>query len=65
MCDLCGLPPAPAEAKKMWGFCAAQDFDDQAFSTYCYPMGDTCDILKDIDNHISSPSSGMRSKKVS
>ena len=52
MLDLCGLPPAPAEAKKRSGFCAAQDQDNQP-SSYCLPMGDaTLDVLMDIDDHL-------------
>ena len=45
---------------------AAQISDDQTPSSYRFPLGDTfSDILWDIDDHISFPSSGIQFKKVS
>ena len=54
--DLYGLPPAPTEAKKMHGFCAAQDLDGHPSFSYCLPAGDAFSkILADINERISSP----------
>ena len=45
---------------------AGLEADDHATSFYRLPAGGvSADILEDIDDHISSPPSGMRSKKVS
>ena len=65
ICDLCGLPPTPAEGKEMLGFRVAQDPDSHPSSSYHLPMGDTSpDILADIDDCISSPLLGMWLKEV-
>ena len=57
---------APSESRKIRGFRAAMEDDNQPASSYRLPAGGVSgDILLDIDDHISSPSSGMRSKKVS
>ena len=49
----------------MHGFCTAQDSDDQPFSSYCRLMGDaSSDFLANIDDCISSLSTGMLSKNL-
>ena len=54
------------ESKKVRGFCAAQDSDEQSSLSYRFLLGDTSsDILKDINDRISSPLSGIWSKRVS
>ena len=54
--ELCSLHLAPAKGKNS---------DNQPSSSYCFLMGDIfSDILGNIDDHISSPSSGIRFKKV-
>ena len=59
------LPEAPLESRKIHGFRAALEDDDQSASSYCLPVGGASgDILSDIDDHIVFPSSGMRFKKV-
>ena len=66
VCELCGLPPAPVEVKKMCGFCAALDMDDQSSSSLCLLIGDaSSDILVGIDECISFPPTGMWLRKVS
>ena len=60
------LPEASLESRKIRGFRVALEDNDQPASSYCLPVGGASgDILADIDDCISSPSSGMRSKKVS
>ena len=60
------LPEAPLEGCKIHGFCEGLDDDEQPESSYRLPIGDaSADILADIDDHISSTTTGMRSKKVS
>ena len=55
----------PQKAGKMCGFHTGQDPEDQPTSSYCLSMSDaSMDILADIDNRISSSSSGMWPKKV-
>ena len=64
--NLFGHLPAPAEAKKMLGFCEAQDQDDHPTSLYCLLLGGaSSDAWADNDSCTSSPSDGMLSKKVS
>ena len=64
-CNLCGLPPDSTETK-MCGFCVVQDPDDQPSSSHRLSLGvASSHILEDIDDHISSPSTGMRLKKDS
>ena len=59
------LPEAPSESCKIHGFHVALE-DEQPASSYHLPIGSASgDILSDIDDLISSPSSGMHSKKVS
>ena len=58
--DLCGVPTAPAEAKKMCGFRTAQDLDDQPSSFYLLPVGNaSLHIFLAKGDCISSSSSGM------
>ena len=46
--ELCGLPQALAEGKKMCGLCVGQDLDNQPSSSYSLPMSDASfDILSD------------------
>ena len=60
------LPEAPSEGRKIRRFCAAWDDGDQPASSYHLPVrGTSADILLDIDDLISSTTTGMRSKKVS
>ena len=56
------LLEAPSENRKIRGFRAALDGNDQPASSYCLPVGGAS---VDIDDCISSPSSGMPSRKVS
>ena len=57
------LPEAPSESRKIRGFRAALEDDDQPASSYRLPVGGaSADILSDIDDRILSPSLGMRSK---
>ena len=66
MQSLTELPEAPSENLKIPGFQAALEDDAQLVSSYHLPVGGaSSDILTDIDDHISSPFSGMLSKKVS
>ena len=54
------LPLALSEGKKMHGFHVGQDPDDQPSSSYDLFMGDaSSDLLRNINDHISSPSTGM------
>ena len=54
-----------SESRKICGVCAALEDDNQPASSYHLLVGGALgDILSDIDDHISSPSSGMLSKKV-
>ena len=60
------LLEAPSENHKILGFRAMLDDDDQLALSYCLPVcGESADILADINDHILSTSTGMRSKKVS
>ena len=60
------LLEAPSESHKILGFRGALEDDDQPASSYHLPIGrGSADILDDIDDRISSPSSGVHSKKVS
>ena len=60
------LPEAPSESRKIHGFRAALEDDEQPTSSYWLPVaGASADILTVIDDGMSSPSLGMRSKKVS
>ena len=66
MQDICSLPSAPSESRKILGFKAALDADDRLFSSYRLPIRDSSsDILKDLDVRISSATLGMLSKKMS
>ena len=57
------LPHAPSESCKIRGFKAALDVDDQPSCSYLLPMGDSSsDIFLNIDDCISSITSGMRLK---
>ena len=54
------------EPRKVHGFCAALEDDDQPAFSYLLPVGRASgDILAEIDDRVLSPSLGMRSKKVS
>ena len=65
-CGLNELLEAPSESRKIHRFCVALEDNDQSASSYYLPVGGASgDILSDIDDCISSPSSGMLSKKVS
>ena len=58
------LPEAPSESRNICGFCAALENDDQPASSYRLLVGRASgDILSDIGDHISSPSSGMCRRK--
>ena len=59
------LPEAPSESCNIRGSRAALKEDDQPASLYHLPVGSASgDILSDVNDRISSPSSGMSSKKV-
>ena len=59
------LPEAPLEGPKIFAFYAVPDDDEQPAPSYRLPIGDvSADILADIDDHISSTTTGMRLKKV-
>ena len=63
--ELCSLPAAPMESKKVLGFGVVQDSDKQLFSSYCLLIGDASSTsILDVDDHMSSPPSGMWSKKI-
>ena len=60
------LPEALPESHKIRSFHAAVELDDQPAFSYKMPIGGaSVDILVDIDNRVSSMSSGMCSRKVS
>ena len=64
--SLTGLPEDPSEGRKIHGFMAVLEDDDQPAASYKLPIGGTsADILADIDNRVSSTSSGMCSREVS
>ena len=63
--SLSELQETPSESLKISGFCAALEDDDQPASSYNLPVsGASGGVAADIDNCISSPSSGMCSNKV-
>ena len=50
----------------MHGFHVGQELDNQSSSLYRFPIGDaSSDILRNIDDCISSPLNRMLSEKVS
>ena len=55
------LLEALSESRKINGFHAALEDDDQLSASYKLPIGDAS---VDIDDWVSSMSSGMRSRKV-
>ena len=57
-----GLPAVPSESRKICSFYAALEDGDQPSASYKLPIGVT---FADIDDRVLSPSSGMRSWKVS
>ena len=63
--SLTGLPEAPSEGRKIRGFIAALEDNDQPAASYRLPVvGEFADILANIDNWVST-SSRMRSHQVS
>ena len=59
------LSEAPSESGKICGLQEALEDDEQPASSYKMPVGGAlADVLADIDDRVSSPSSCMRSKKV-
>ena len=63
---LTGLPEAPSKGWKIHGFMAVLEEDNQPAASYKLPIsGASVDILVDIDDRVSSTSSGMRSSKIS
>ena len=60
------LPEAPSKGRKICGFHAGLDDEEQPASLYRLLIGDaSVDILADTDDSISSTTSGIQSKKVS
>ena len=60
------LPPAPSKSRSIHGFKVALDADDQPSFSYRLPTVDSSsDILLDLEDHISSATSRMRSKNMS
>ena len=66
ICNIRDLPPAPSEGRKICGFNVVLDPDDHRSSHFCLTVSNaSAGILADIDDHVSSSSSGIQSKKVS
>ena len=64
--SLIGRPEAPSEGRKIHGFMVVLEDDDQPAASYKLSIGGaSADILADIDNRVSSVSSGMHFCKVS
>ena len=60
------LSEAPLEGRKIRGFHAGLDNNEQSESSYRLPIGDAlADILANIDDRFPSTTSGVQSKKVS